>query len=283
MKLLSTFILFTFISIQLHAQVINGKVLDAASGKSLEYVNIGIIDTPLGTITDGQGVFSLDTKGQPLKAVVRISMIGYKPQIFTLEDLFNKESIIKLVNEPIQLGEVTVKPFLGKLKKVGITSKTAHGGLCGIGGTQRGRGHEIGTKIELGATPVLLRALHINVHNQSFDCSLFRLHIRSIVGNLPSEELLTENIILPLTKKSGWAEIDLSKYNLIFSGDIALTLEWVAVSANGKPISINGKKEFCILFNREQKQGYTFTKWGSEAKWSNNPEASPSFYLAVQE
>jgi hypothetical protein len=55
MKLLSTFFLFAFISIQLHAQVINGKVLDAASGKSLEYVNIGIIDTPLGTITDGQG------------------------------------------------------------------------------------------------------------------------------------------------------------------------------------------------------------------------------------
>jgi len=36
-------------------------------------------------------------------------MIGYKPQTYTVDELTNKENIIKLVNEPIQLSKATVK------------------------------------------------------------------------------------------------------------------------------------------------------------------------------
>ena len=212
-------------------------------------------------------------------------MFGYKPQIFQIEELTNKENIIKLVNEPIQLGEVSVKPFLGKLKKVGTTSSTFHGGVCGWGGTQRGRGHEIGTKIELGTSPVLIRDLHICLNRQSFESSLFRLHIRNIVDNLPSEELLTENIMIPITKSSGWVTVDLSKYNLVFDGNIALTLEWVNVTTSDKTkfIQVDGQKEYCVLFNMKQKQGSIYHRWGSESKWSWKSGSSPSFYLTVQE
>jgi len=284
MKLIWTVFLF-FLTLQLQAQLIRGKVIDFSSEKSLEYVNLGVIDTPIGITTNEKGEFSLDIKGQSPKAKVRISMIGYKPQTFPIEELTNKENIIKLVNEPIQLGDVIVKPFLGKLKKVGTTSSTFHGEFCGIGGAQRGKGYEIGTKIELGSKPVLLRSLHICMHNQSFEYSLFRLHIRNIVNNLPSEELLTENILIPITKRSGWIDIDLSKYNLVFKDDIALTLEWVNVTITNemKFIKVNGKKELCVLFNMKKKQGITYTKWGPEAKWSLNEGSSPSFYLTVQE
>jgi hypothetical protein len=284
MKQISTLFLF-FLTLQLQAQLITGKVLDSSSEKPLEYVNLGVIDTPIGITTNEKGEFSLDIKGKLPKAVVRISMIGYKPQIFQIEELTNKENIIKLVNEPIQLGEVTVKPFLGKLKKVGTTSSTFHGGVCGWGGTQGGRGHEIGTKIELGTSPVLIRGLHVCLSRQSFESSLFRLHIRNIVDNLPSDELLTENIMIPITKSSGWVDVDLSKYNLVFDGDIALTLEWVNVTTSDKTkfIQVNGQKEYCVLFNLKQKQGSIYNRWGSESKWSWKSGSSPSFYLTVQE
>jgi hypothetical protein len=47
----------------------------------------------------------------------------------------------------------------------------------------------------------------------------------------------------------------LDKYNLIFKNDIALTLEWVNVTATRKSnlIHVGGKKEYCILFNEKQK------------------------------
>jgi len=284
MKLLSTIFLF-FLTVQLQAQLIAGKVIDSSSEKPLEYVNLGVIDTPLGISTNEKGEFSLDIKGQSPKAIVRISMIGYKPQTFSIAELTNKEKLIKLINEPIQLAEVNVKPFSGKLKKVGTTSSTWHGEYCGIGGAQKGKGYEIGTKIELGSKPVLLRSLHICMHNQSFEYSLFRLHIRNIVNNLPFEEQLTENIMVPITKKSGWVDIDLTKYNLVFKDDIALTIEWVKVNTTDKMkfIKVQGRDEYCILFNMKQKQGSIFTRWGSESKWSWKAGSSPSFYLKVQE
>jgi len=285
MKLISTFILFFFLTLQLRAQLISGKVVDSLSGKPLEYVNLGVINTPLGITTNERGEFSLDIKGQSPKAIVRVSMIGYKPQTFSIDEFTNKENLLKLINEPIQLGEVIVKPFLGTLKKVGTTSSTFHGALCGWGGTQKGKGNEIGTKIELGTLPVALRGLNICLHKQSFESSLFRLHIRSIANDLPNEELLTENILIPITKSSGWIDIDLSKYNLVFGGDIALTLEWVDVNTTNKTklIDVHGQKEYCVLFKMKQKQGCIFTRWGSEAKWTNRGTGSPSFYLTVQQ
>ena len=285
MKLISTFILFFFLTLQLSAQLISGEVFDSSSGKPLEYVNLGVIYSPLGITTNERGEFSLDIKGQSPKAIVRVAMIGYKPQTYLIEELTNKENIIKLVNAPIQLGEVTVKPFLGKLRKVGTTSSTFHGALCGWGGTQKGKGNEIGTKIELGTSPVVLRGLHVCLRKQSFESSLFRLHIRSIANNVPFEELLTENILIPITKSSGWIDINLSKYNLVFGGDIALTLEWVDVNTTNKIkfIDVHGQKEYCVLFKMKQKQGCIFTRWGSEAKWTNLGSGSPCFYLTVQE
>jgi len=287
MKQIATIFLF-FLTLQLQAQLISGKVIDSSSEKPLEYVSLGVIDTPISITTNEKGEFSLDIKSQSPKAIVRVSMIGYIPQTFTIEALTNKESVIKLVNEPIQLREVTVKPFLGKLKKVGTTSYTWHGKFCGLGGLggdQRVKGYEIGTKIELGSKPVLLRSLHICMHNQSFESSLFRLHIRNIINNLPSEELLTENIMIPITKRSGWIDIDLTKYNLVFNDDIALTIEWVNVYTTNKTklIEVNGKKSYNILFNMKQKQGSIYHRWGSESKWSLEQGSSPSFYLTVQE
>jgi len=281
MKQIFTLFLF-LLTLQLQAQIITGKVIDSSSEKPLEYVNLGVIDTPLGITTNEKGEFSLDIKSQSLKAIVRISMIGYKPQTFTIEELSNKENIIKLINNPVQLGEITAKPFSGKQKTIGTTDNK-HGGLGGWGGTQRGTGHEIGTKLELGSSPVFIKSFHIYLTKQSFECSVFRLHIRSIVDNLPSEELLTENIFIQLTKKSGWVNIDLKKYNLVFSGDVALSLEWVNVIGLKRLTKINGVMGANINFRMNNKQGSTYARWGTEAKWTYRDGLSPCYYLTVQE
>jgi len=281
MKLISTIFLF-FLTLQLQAQLISGKVIDSSSEKPLEYVNLGVIDTSIGITTNEKGEFSLDVKGQSPKAIVRISMIGYKPQTFPIEELTNKENFIKLINNPVQLAEVTVKPFKGKQKIIGTTDNK-HGGIGGWGGTHRGTGYEIGTKLELGSSPIFIKSFHIYLFKQSFECSVFRLHIRSIVNNLPSEELLTENILIQLTKKSGWVNIDLKKYNLVFSGDVALSLEWVNVIGLKRLTKVNGVMGANIHFRMNNKQGSTYTRWGSEAKWKYLDGMSPCYYLTVQE
>ena len=157
--------------------------------------------------------------------------------------------------------------------------------LCGWGGTQRGKGHEIGSKIVLGETPVSIKSLHVRLFHQSFDSSLFRLHIRDIAGDFPQNELLRENIYITVTRESGWMEFDLSPYNLTLSGDIVLTLEWVNVFGlnEDKLMKMNKDREPQpqVLFRLKKGKGHTYVKWGSEAKWIKG-NGSPTFYLTVQ-
>ena len=286
MKLLLFFSLFLLLSLELHSQIITGKVVDAASNDLLEYVSIGIVKTPIGTITNESGKFNLEFKKQSPKAIVRFSMIGYKAQTFSIEELSDKENVIKLKQEAIQINEIVVKAN-NKLKKVGTTNRTISGGFCGWAGNRRGKGHEIGLKIDLGTSFVKLQSLHIRVHKQSYDSSLFRLHIRNIKDDLPHKELLKQNILITITESSGWVEIDLSKYNIVLKGEIALTLEWLKVLGINKNnlirVNDSNQKSANVLFSGKNKEGCRYKKWGAEDKWSKNNSPMPSIYLTVLE
>jgi hypothetical protein len=282
MRTLSIVGLFLILNLQLYSQTITGKVVSASNNEPLIYASIGVIETSFGTITNEEGNFNLEIKGLPVNAKVRFSMVGFKSKTFTIEDLSNKDNILRLESETYKLPEVIVNPA-GKIRKVGTTSYTLHGGVCGWGGTQTGKGWEIGTKIELGDLPVRLISLHIRVNNQSYDSTLFRLHIAE---NLPFNELSNNNILISFTKETGWIEIDLSKYNLVFDGDIAISLEWIKIVGmdSHKFITVNGEKQLTagVTFDKKRNQGCLYTKWGTEAKWVSNDNESPSLYLTVQ-
>jgi len=287
MKSVPIFILLIWFVIPVRGQTISGKVTDAKSGEPLVYVSIGVLETPIGTISDEEGNFGLEIREQPPEAMVRFSMIGYKTKTFSIVELTDRENIIKLKIEPIELSEVDIK--FGKIKKVGITKSSRFSGVCGWGGTKFGMGHELGTKIDLGSEPVKLLSLHIKVHKQSFDSTLLRLHIRNIIDSLPQKELLSENILIVLSTASGWVDIDLNKYNLILSREIALTLEWLKVIGDYEDRYIktttNGIKNTGpkILFSTKGKPGWLYIKRGVEDYWKIHHGQSPSFYLTVQE
>ena len=284
MKSLTVLSLFAFIAIQVHGQVISGKITNHDTDKPLEYVNIGVVGEPVGTISDMQGDFRLDIKGLPNDKEVRFSMIGFESKTYTIGELLNKENNIELVVKVFAIEEVTITPKK-KFRKVGTTGCSMRS-LCGWGGTQRGKGHEIGSKIVLGETPVSIKSLHVRLFHQSFDSSLFRLHIRNIADDLPQNELLRDNIYITVTRESGWVEFDLRPYNLILSGDIILTLEWVNVFGLNKDKLLKMGKERrlepVVLFRSKKGKESFYSKWGSEAKWIEETNESPTFYLTVQ-
>ena len=286
MKTFPFFLLFVFCIKTSTGQTIIGKVVDISTGEPLVYVNVGVVNQPLGTITDETGAFILETDGLPVETTVRISMIGYKAKTYTVKQLSdNNGKTIELEGAPIQLSEVVVKP--GKPQKIGATKNVPRRISAGWGGDKRGKGYEIGIKMELGELPVHLKSLHIHIFKQSFDTCWFRLHVRNIVNELPSDELLAQNIYVSITKESGWVEIDLSQYKLIFQGDIVLSLEWISVKGDNKnkyfSVRSNGEKmppTSVILFSRSKNQGSIYSKWGSEAQWIRS-EIIPCFYLTV--
>ena len=286
MKIFQILLLSIIFSTQIHGQLITGKIINEKNNEPIEYVNIGIVDMPIGTTTDENGNFRLDFKSQLVENKVRISMIGYKSKTFRIEELFNKENIIALEEQFYEIPEVVVRPN-GKQRKVGTTKISRGGGVCGWGGTQFGAGHEIGTLIDLGEKLVKLKSLHIRLYKQSFDSTLLRLHIRDIVDNLPNRELLKENIYLTISQESGWVEIDISRYDIVLSGEIALTLEWLNVFGvnENRLIRMNKSKEPSanVLFNVRKRSGLLYMRRGSEAKWTIIDTQSPSFYFTIIE
>jgi len=281
MKSFPFYVILLLFSLQFYGQTITGNVLDASNGEPLIYANIGVIETSVGTITDEKGNFKLDVKNLPNKSIVRFSMIGFKSHIYAIEELLNKENTIRLEIETINLPEVIVKSVV-KLKKVGTTSYSKN--VIGWRGNDFSKGYEFGTKIELGDSPVKLKSLHMHVYKQTYDSSLFRLHIRNIAENLPHDELLNTDILILITKESGWIDIDLSKYNLVFEDDIALSIEWIKVMGRdiNKRNTVTGQLTQAVTFNVKPNKGLTFQKMGTEAKWDRHESGSPSFYLTVQ-
>jgi hypothetical protein len=273
-------------SINSQCQTISGKVIDANTNEPLEYVSIGLVNSPYGCITDKKGDFELRVEGQNVTSQIRISMISYKPQTFTIEKLSGKNNnTIKLNRLPIEIAEVKITPS-GKTQKVGTTKFNSRASKCGWNCARKVKSFELGLKLELGSAPVLVKSFHVNVHRQAFDTSKYRLHIRSLSNDLPQDELLTENIIFPITKESGWVEIDLKKYNIVIKGDVALSLEWLeSVGRNDdRAMRINDTMDYdYILLKTRKKSGFMYSRWGREGKWNRHNRMTPSMYLTVYE
>jgi TonB-linked SusC/RagA family outer membrane protein len=90
---------------------VTGKVTDAASGKPLEGVSIGLKKSAIGTATDAQGNFKISAgKGEKLT----ISYTGYEGQQVIASDVFLD---IKLIAVTLQLEDVVVTA-LGVKKEV---------------------------------------------------------------------------------------------------------------------------------------------------------------------
>ncbi|MCU4174842.1 carboxypeptidase-like regulatory domain-containing protein [Carboxylicivirga sp. N1Y90] len=271
-------------STSLIAQEINGLVIDSESELPLAYVNVGVINTPKGTISNDHGEYTLNCKNLPADCKVQISMIGYESQTFGINDLKNKT--ISLTRKPIALNEITIK-WKEIIKEVGTskTSKTA--GVCGWGGTDFGKGHEIGLLVNLGDELVKVKDFNLRIRKHSFDTIVFRLHIRQLENGLPTYELLSESIYLPITKPKGWQKFDLSAYNILLKGKVAVSIEWIKISKvmEKNLIKMNGSKVATpnVLFDMNGKKGTLYTRRGSAAKWRVQEKSSPGFYITIKE
>ena len=270
--------------IRADCQVITGYVTDAKNGMPIEYVSIGVVDTPLSAITDANGNFKIDLSSAPKQSVLKITMISYQSQTFAVEEIRSKGNLtVHLSQTPKVLNEVVVKPS-GKTRKLGTTSFIRFGNWCGWPPNSEGNYNELGSEIDLGKQSVLVKSVHIHVQRQSFDSVKVRLHIRSIANKVPSTELLTKNVFLTIKKESGWLDFDLKTQNIILNGEVALSLELLKVYGLNKNRAMKINKLMqngYVLFNCA-KRGILFSHLGVNGKWKRSEQVSPSFYLTVE-
>jgi len=76
---------------------IKGRIVDAETNKPVEFANIGVVGTYLGTASDFDGYYNLSVGEEFVKYKVQISAVGYQVKEFTVDELY------VLNNEPIKL------------------------------------------------------------------------------------------------------------------------------------------------------------------------------------
>ncbi|MDR0368535.1 MAG: TonB-dependent receptor [Bacteroidales bacterium] len=114
------FLLFLLLSVQLFAQqstqTIRGNITDDASNEPLVYVSVNLQNTPMGSVTDSAGNFTI--KNVPVgRYNIMASFVGYEPVVLREIQVTSAKEVflnITLKESLLTLEEVVVKPKVNK-------------------------------------------------------------------------------------------------------------------------------------------------------------------------
>ncbi|WP_298149770.1 carboxypeptidase-like regulatory domain-containing protein [Flavobacterium sp.] len=248
----------------------SGTVKDKTSGEALAYVNIGIVNKNVGTVTDANGKFTLAIDSSFDGETIRISMVGYKALVFPAADFKKKittDPLLFLERSTSNLKEVVIKK---KKMTTGILGNVPARKTESAGFVNNVLGNEIGVPIKLKKKPTYLKSFHAMIDFNRYRELKFRLNFYDLKDGLPNNSLLSENIIVTSTLKKGQLDVDLTPYNIWAEGDFFVSIEL-----------IEGLGEGGLHFIADYKGTPVITRAASQGKWNADPADGLSFAFWV--
>jgi len=211
-----------------------GIIKDAESKEPVAYVSIGILNKPVGTVSNAEGQYKLAIPSDLVNETLQLSLVGYHTKKIPLTELRNGtdlNQVIYLTKSNLNLGEVIISAKKLRQKTEG---RKAEGGFLTTTFNQNKQditaklGTEIGMKFESNKYPAFLKDFNWYFSANNFDRIKFRLNIYSLKNNLPDSLLLNKEIYTEISdSKTGWNKIDLEPYNLTVNSDFVIALQWV--------------------------------------------------------
>jgi hypothetical protein len=229
--------LILFIPSNINGQILKGRILSRETKKGIGFVNIGIINRNIGTVTDENGSYSLNLSGIDVSDSIKISMIGYKNRTLSIGYLLS-ESIDTTFLDPYNylLKEVTVT--FKRVKKITLGIPIPEGDLqVGFAYYLHNLGAEIAINVNVDER-VKLNDINLNIRSCSFDSVIYRLNIYKFVNKSEFQNILTEPIYISFSKNDiiNPIKYDLRKYSIVISGNILIALQLVKDMGYGEII-----------------------------------------------
>lgn len=231
---MSKCILFLLMSVGLtvHAQVsVRGRVLDTETGKGIPFVNIGLFEKNIGTLSDEDGSFELTVPEVNYRDSVLFSSIGYKRTGIALQSLQASASVVvPMTPARILLQDVTINSRRYKHTRLGWM-----GGKDGVlpldtiqgGGT-------VAMLLESPSSTNFVDKLQVRLMYNSKDTLKFRLHFFTYdsLRDSPGEELLHDEVMLTEQKRFGWLRYTLVTKDIrINAKRFFVGFEWIDTRA----------------------------------------------------
>jgi hypothetical protein len=267
--LLSCYILSLFLSLPIGAQTfVIGQVIDAATKEPLPYVNIGLLNKNIGTVSDETGYFELEVNTeQNSRDTLRFSMIGFETKSYTLNDFINQNEIeVYLTEKSTALDEVILSSKRKKYQTKILGNKTTSKALYAAF-TSNKLGNEMGFIVRARKHPMILKKFNISLVENDYGPIKFRLNIYDVLNGLPNKTLLKDNIFIETEESSGIVSLDLTPYEIILDQDFFIAIEWIEDLGPGK-LYFSGGFFGAPLFAREVSQG-TWEKIGTASVGMN--------------
>ena len=270
MKSYSPYLLLIFFKIQFGICQVDlvGQVIDAATDEPLPYVNIGLVNQNIGTVTDEAGYFELEVPGNGYAdATLRFSMIGFEPQDFRLHDYRDQKILtVPLKEKATALEEVVLTTKRNKYQTKILGNKTTSQ-LIYAAFTTNKLGNEMGFLVRGRKNPMILKKFNVSLVENDYGPIRFRLNFYDLKDGLPNETLLNENIIVETDIQSGIVSKDLTPYEIVIDQDFFVAIEWIEDLGPGK-LFFSGGFFGSPLIAREVSQG-TWSKVGSASVGMN--------------
>lgn len=279
MKVRLSFIVlaFGFLAFPAFSQdkALNGRVYNE-EGKALPWVNIGIRNKDLGTVSAEDGTFALRLAGLLDNDTLKFSAVGYHELRVSVKDLdpqqYRKVVLHRRIN---QLKEVVITNKKPRINLVGIDSYTPEMWV-GLSLKEENSYAEIAQLIPISSTA---RLISVNVGTAGFkgakDSVSFRLNIYKSENGSPGERLVEKSILKSFSKEAKMLRFDLRSEEIFLEEDCVLSIEYLAKDRNKK------LRLLSFRANRMGKGG--FSRIASIGKWIPMGSGSAAIFAELEQ
>lgn len=261
--LLFSLLLSCFFNLSSAQEYLRGTVADADTGEPVPFVNIGIQKLSRGTVSDENGMYRLRVDSP--EDIVTFSSIGYHTENVKAGKL-SGDGDIALRQRPYDMPAVEVSAKLASDVILGAKLEE-QGHSIGFGSSELGT--EIGAHIEIGGKATFIKSAHFTVNHAAGDSLLFRVNLYELEDGEVRENLLPQNVIISAVQKRGTINVDLSKFNLVTSRDVLLSLEWIKGDEGRGNVGITFRSE------KSRRGNNVYTKHTSQAPFRRLSDLAP--------
>lgn len=216
-------------------QVIFGKIESNADQKAIPYANIGIMNSPVGTLSNEDGTFTLSIPEKYLTDTVIVSALGFERTYIPVQHLIqNHRYIIRLPEKITTLQQVIVTAKKVKQKTYSLGNRYTRGGFLYADSISAGAA--MGLLIDNKhpsyykdlTYPFIVKQVRVFIDKNSRQD--FKMRIRFIAPDsvgIPGPDLLAKDIIFSSNTSKGWVDIDVSSHQFVATQPFYLVLEWI--------------------------------------------------------
>lgn len=239
-------------------QVLEGLLVEEKTSRPVPYANIGIPNTPVGTISNGDGTFHLEIPAKYKSDTVLFSALGFERVSFAISGFGRNENLrITLREQATMLKHVTVTSAKQKaVRAADLGQRFSNVGSIYLDSMAAGSAMALLIENKPPSyfpdlvTPYYISRAKLRISYNNLDLFKIRIRFLSVDSStgLPAKDLLDESIVMSSRMRKGWLNFDLEKYRVrIHQPRFFVVFEWI-LEDEDRTVLLDQYREFRRLY-----------------------------------